>query len=294
MFSRSYWVILWCLQVDPLTHQVKICDFGSAKVLVSRLPIQLLIALLLVIYLSQAVLSLIGPGILGTDLILAACIFSSFHVHYYVMSWMWRIGWFWNPQRCCLFILLWSYLLCKIYNYQVKGEANISYICSRYYRAPELIFGATEYTTSIDIWSAGCVLAELLLGQVFSSSCRCSWLPMSTFKVSYFCQSWLMVVHFFGNSLCSLEKMQSINLSRLSRCAFCVISYRAEKRVTFLPTIMVCLFFLIGPWYSHTRRNSMYESQLYWFQVSPDQSPSLAQGIISSSHHSCFFNWYIE
>uniref|UniRef100_A0A0D9Y646 non-specific serine/threonine protein kinase n=1 Tax=Oryza glumipatula TaxID=40148 RepID=A0A0D9Y646_9ORYZ len=47
----------------------------------------------------------------------------------------------------------------------VKGEPNISYICSRYYRAPELIFGATEYTTAIDIWSAGCVLAELMLGQ---------------------------------------------------------------------------------------------------------------------------------
>ncbi|KAM7277251.1 hypothetical protein ACFE04_019117 [Oxalis oulophora] len=47
----------------------------------------------------------------------------------------------------------------------VRGEPNISYICSRYYRAPELIFGATEYTTAIDIWSAGCVLAELLLGQ---------------------------------------------------------------------------------------------------------------------------------
>ncbi|KAK6142310.1 hypothetical protein DH2020_022658 [Rehmannia glutinosa] len=74
------YVKLYTYQVDPLTHQVKICDFGSAKVL-------------------------------------------------------------------------------------VKGEANISYICSRYYRAPELIFGATEYTTSIDIWSAGCVLAELLLGQ---------------------------------------------------------------------------------------------------------------------------------
>ncbi|KAL9270336.1 Shaggy-related protein [Drosera capensis] len=46
----------------------------------------------------------------------------------------------------------------------VKGEPNICYICCRYYRAPELIFGATEYTTAIDIWSAGCVLAELLLG----------------------------------------------------------------------------------------------------------------------------------
>ncbi|KAF3550845.1 hypothetical protein DY000_02003672 [Brassica cretica] len=47
----------------------------------------------------------------------------------------------------------------------VRGEPNISYICSRYYRAPELIFGATEYTTAIDVWSTGCVLAELLLGQ---------------------------------------------------------------------------------------------------------------------------------
>eukprot|EP01026_Neomeris_dumetosa_P005928 TRINITY_DN1181_c0_g1_i12.p1 TRINITY_DN1181_c0_g1~~TRINITY_DN1181_c0_g1_i12.p1 ORF type:complete len:464 (+),score=28.89 TRINITY_DN1181_c0_g1_i12:167-1558(+) len=46
----------------------------------------------------------------------------------------------------------------------VQGEPNISYICSRYYRAPELIFGASEYSTAIDIWSVGCVLGELLLG----------------------------------------------------------------------------------------------------------------------------------
>jgi len=30
-----------------------------------------------------------------------------------------------------------------------KNEPNVSYICSRYYRAPELIFGATDYTTAI-------------------------------------------------------------------------------------------------------------------------------------------------
>lgn len=47
----------------------------------------------------------------------------------------------------------------------ITGEPNVSYICSRYYRAPELVFGATNYTTAIDVWSAGCVLAELLLGQ---------------------------------------------------------------------------------------------------------------------------------
>lgn len=33
----------------------------------------------------------------------------------------------------------------------VRGEPNISYICSRYYRAPELIFGATDYTCAIDV-----------------------------------------------------------------------------------------------------------------------------------------------
>ncbi|VIO96774.1 Uncharacterized protein BM_BM12953 [Brugia malayi] len=49
--------------------------------------------------------------------------------------------------------------------YLIQDEPNVSYICSRYYRAPELIFGATNYTNSIDMWSAGTVLAELLLGQ---------------------------------------------------------------------------------------------------------------------------------
>ncbi|GAA5816209.1 Glycogen synthase kinase-3 beta [Mucor flavus] len=47
----------------------------------------------------------------------------------------------------------------------LADEPNVSYICSRYYRAPELIFGATNYTVTIDIWSTGCVMAELMLCQ---------------------------------------------------------------------------------------------------------------------------------
>merc|ERR1711934_37390 len=47
----------------------------------------------------------------------------------------------------------------------VRGEPNVSYICSRYYRAPELIFGNSNYGTYIDVWSVGCVIAELMLGQ---------------------------------------------------------------------------------------------------------------------------------
>lgn len=46
----------------------------------------------------------------------------------------------------------------------VEGQPNVAYICSRYYRAPELVFEATQYTTAIDIWSLGCVFGEMMLG----------------------------------------------------------------------------------------------------------------------------------
>jgi serine/threonine protein kinase len=34
------------------------------------------------------------------------------------------------------------------------------------YRAPELLLGAPLYSTAIDVWSLGCIMAELLLGEV--------------------------------------------------------------------------------------------------------------------------------
>jgi glycogen synthase kinase 3 beta len=40
----------------------------------------------------------------------------------------------------------------------VIGEPNLAYICSRCYRAPELIFGSSDYTCQIDMWSIGCIL----------------------------------------------------------------------------------------------------------------------------------------
>lgn len=33
---------------------------------------------------------------------------------------------------------------------------------TRYYRAPEVILKASEYTKAIDVWSVGCIFAELL------------------------------------------------------------------------------------------------------------------------------------
>jgi len=40
---------------------------------------------------------------------------------------------------------------------------NTPYIVSRYYRAPELILCVTKYSTAIDVWATGCILAELIM-----------------------------------------------------------------------------------------------------------------------------------
>jgi len=42
---------------------------------------------------------------------------------------------------------------------------NAVYACSRYYRAPELILSTPQYGATVDLWAAGCILAEMLLGQ---------------------------------------------------------------------------------------------------------------------------------
>jgi len=46
------------------------------------------------------------------------------------------------------------------------GSPNRVYthqVVTRWYRAPELLFGARIYGTGVDIWAVGCILAELLL-----------------------------------------------------------------------------------------------------------------------------------
>lgn len=40
-----------------------------------------------------------------------------------------------------------------------------SRVVTLWYRPPELLLGATEYGVGVDLWSAGCILAELFAGK---------------------------------------------------------------------------------------------------------------------------------
>ncbi|CAF1604893.1 unnamed protein product [Rotaria magnacalcarata] len=49
-----------------------------------------------------------------------------------------------------------------------EEEANTpmtGYVCTRWYRAPELMLCDGTYNSAIDMWSVGCILSELIFGQ---------------------------------------------------------------------------------------------------------------------------------
>ena len=46
-----------------------------------------------------------------------------------------------------------------------KNQPMTSRVVTLWYRAPELLLGSTEYGPAIDLWSAGCILAELFAGK---------------------------------------------------------------------------------------------------------------------------------
>ncbi|XP_047176250.1 probable serine/threonine-protein kinase At1g54610 [Vigna umbellata] len=46
-----------------------------------------------------------------------------------------------------------------------QGLPLTSRVVTLWYRPPELLLGATDYGTTVDLWSAGCILAELFVGK---------------------------------------------------------------------------------------------------------------------------------
>ena len=46
-------------------------------------------------------------------------------------------------------------------------------IVTLWYRAPEILMGAVEYSTAVDIWSLGCIFVELITKRsLFEGNCE--------------------------------------------------------------------------------------------------------------------------
>ena len=72
-----------------------------------------------------------------------------------------------KPSNCLItsngILKLADFGLAKIYG--TPKRLMSPQACTLWYRAPELLYGSKSYGTGCDIWSIGCVFAELLLGR---------------------------------------------------------------------------------------------------------------------------------
>lgn len=50
---------------------------------------------------------------------------------------------------------------------RISGTSMTDYVATRWYRPPEVLLGTKEYNRAMDMWSIGCVLAEMLLRRPF-------------------------------------------------------------------------------------------------------------------------------
>ena len=48
-----------------------------------------------------------------------------------------------------------------------KSVNMTDYVATRWYRAPELLLSMREYNESVDVWSVGCIFAELIRKRPF-------------------------------------------------------------------------------------------------------------------------------
>ncbi|XP_063707441.1 cyclin-dependent kinase 20 [Culicoides brevitarsis] len=54
--------------------------------------------------------------------------------------------------------------LSRVYFSELENRPYTAQVASRYYRAPEILYGSQRYSPMVDIWAVGCVFAEMLRG----------------------------------------------------------------------------------------------------------------------------------
>uniref|UniRef100_A0A8D3CFF3 mitogen-activated protein kinase n=1 Tax=Scophthalmus maximus TaxID=52904 RepID=A0A8D3CFF3_SCOMX len=119
----------------------------------------------------------------------------------------------------------------KILDFGLARQADAEmtgYVVTRWYRAPEVILNWMHYTQTVDIWSAGCIMAEMLLGKPLTK--EMSQLPPRSFvqiPSSYHVSLTTSSLQKAKNYIRSLPKVLKKDLhavfSKASSSAVCVL-----------------------------------------------------------------------
>lgn len=99
------------------------------------------------------------------------------------------------------------------------------YVSTRYYRAPEIMLTWQKYDVAVDIWSTGCIFAEMLEGKpLFPGKDRTSSTRMQLQKILMISSQ--MSTSFRSSLSCSERlPMMSLKRSQAKTCAGCSDSF---------------------------------------------------------------------
>ena len=118
------------------------------------------------------------------------------------------------------------------------GTNNLSYICSRWYRAPELLMGSKKYTVKVDVWSTGCILLELIkLKACFKGKDSMHQLTKYVSKLGPFSDEDLKDIgtetdySFLRDSSCNEESAITIDDAETCGFAACLLQYSPASRI---------------------------------------------------------------
>ena len=73
------------------------------------------------------------------------------------------------------YIKLCDFGLCRSIDETFGNLELTDYVMTRWYRAPEVLFGSKKYTKGVDLWSVGCIIGEMIRGRpLIAGACTMS------------------------------------------------------------------------------------------------------------------------
>lgn len=130
--------------------------------------------------------------------------------------------------------------------YSIAGNNPFTnQVCTRIYRAPELLLLSNFYSTGVDAWSIGCIIAEMIIGNcLFRVESDIEMLKVLFSVFGIFTEEMLPGLNFFGK-FSTTEKVDCLGLKNYikSRCKMKVsekLFDLLEKMLVIDPTKRIC------------------------------------------------------
>lgn len=93
----------------------------------------------------------------------------------------------------------------------ITSAEMTDYVTTRWYRAPEVLVGYSSYSTSVDMWSVGCIVAELIQRRpLFSGSDSSEQMQLIVNRLKYPTEQFL-------------QKVKKSSMRQVSLCIYNVI-----------------------------------------------------------------------